>query len=93
MVHHFSRRTFVKVTSGLLVRVAAGASVPLMDILPTAHAQTLPVVWMAKVGDATKISRLSIPGTHESCAIYKGGPLVICQSMSLQEQLDDCLSP
>ena len=38
--------------------------------------------WMAKIKDETRISRLSIPGTHETMALY-WGDAVACQSMSL----------
>jgi len=87
MVHYFSRRTFVKATSGLLVE-AVGGSLPLMNTLSTAHAQAPGYVeWMANVADDTPLSRLSIPGTHESCSLH-GGPLSACQNRTLQQQLD-----
>jgi 1-phosphatidylinositol phosphodiesterase len=90
MVNYFSRRTFVKATSGLLVGAAAAGSVSLLKSLGTAHAQTSPATWMGNVGDGIKISRLSIPGTHESCALHGGSilpNLTICQNRSLQQQL------
>ena len=40
--------------------------------------------WMARVKDATPITRLLIPGSHDSCA-NRGGPLVQTQHMSLFE--------
>ncbi len=86
-MHHFSRRTFVKATSSLLLGTAAGASVPLLISLPTAYAWTSAAKWMADIGDDTKLSAMSIPGTHESCARYRGD-LVACQTMSVQDQLN-----
>lgn len=45
--------------------------------------------WMAELDDQTALSELSIPGTHESLALYE--PLVAtakCQQLSLAAQLD-----
>jgi len=42
--------------------------------------------WMARVKDATPITRLLIPGSHDSCA-NRGGPLVQTQHMSLLNQV------
>jgi chitinase len=48
--------------------------------------------WMSALPDDTKLSRLTIPGTHESCARgiawIAGGELVNCQSLSLADQLN-----
>lgn len=43
--------------------------------------------WMSQISEGRKLSELNIPGTHESCARY-GGSLAVCQTMSLQEQLE-----
>jgi 1-phosphatidylinositol phosphodiesterase len=43
--------------------------------------------WMKDIPDDILISELSIPGTHDSCALY-GGPHTICQAKSLLEQLE-----
>ena len=43
--------------------------------------------WMRAVPDDTPLGRMTIPGTHDSCAMY-GGHLVSCQSLSLRDQLD-----
>ena len=42
--------------------------------------------WMSSLSDSKRISEISIPGTHETFALY-GGDLVECQSMSIEEQL------
>lgn len=49
--------------------------------------------WMSQISEDRKLSELNIPGTHESCAIYGSAdlitkPLVVCQTLSLQEQLE-----
>lgn len=41
--------------------------------------------WMASVNDDKRLTHLSIPGTHESCARV-GGPLAQCQDYSLHDQ-------
>jgi 1-phosphatidylinositol phosphodiesterase len=38
--------------------------------------------WMLKVPDATSLASISIPGTHESMALF-GGDLTECQGASL----------
>ena len=43
--------------------------------------------WMRAVPDDTPLGRMTIPGTHDSCAMY-GGHLVSCQSLSLRDQLE-----
>ena len=42
--------------------------------------------WMTALRDDTKLSELSIPGTHDTMAFY-GGDIVQTQSMSLEAQL------
>tara|TARA_R110002124_G_scaffold93270_1_gene236848 strand:+ start:236 stop:1300 length:1065 start_codon:yes stop_codon:yes gene_type:complete len=42
--------------------------------------------WLSKLPDDTKLSHLSIPGTHDSMSFY-GGDAVQTQSMSLENQL------
>ncbi|WP_043268006.1 phosphatidylinositol-specific phospholipase C [Streptomyces sp. CT34] len=42
--------------------------------------------WMAALGDATPVQRLTIPGTHDSGARH-GGPWVACQNTSTAAQL------
>jgi len=42
--------------------------------------------WMGALKGSLKLSQLSIPGTHDSCALY-GGDLVECQSWTIPEQL------
>jgi len=43
--------------------------------------------WMGKLDENLFLSELSIPGTHDSAALY-GGDLVECQSWDLDEQLN-----
>lgn len=42
--------------------------------------------WMQGIDDNTLISTMSIPGTHESCALYGGGQTQ-CQELSISDQL------
>jgi len=42
--------------------------------------------WMSKLDDSTKVSQLSIVGTHDTLSFY-GGDIVQCQSMSFMNQL------
>ncbi|OHT13695.1 1-phosphatidylinositol phosphodiesterase [Tritrichomonas foetus] len=42
--------------------------------------------WMANLDNSKRLSELSIPGTHETCARH-GGALTECQSLSLMDQL------
>lgn len=45
--------------------------------------------WMADVADSALISEISIPGTHDSCALYEPiAPCAKCQNYSLKDQLD-----
>jgi 1-phosphatidylinositol phosphodiesterase len=41
---------------------------------------------MTALPDSTPLSRLTLPGTHDTCARY-GGPLFACQRRTLAEQL------
>jgi len=43
--------------------------------------------WMSGVVDTTPLSQMSIPGTHESCALYGGGTTQ-CQFRSIGQQLE-----
>ncbi|KIC62838.1 hypothetical protein RM51_11010 [Chryseobacterium taiwanense] len=43
--------------------------------------------WMSFLDDHKFLSQLTIPGTHDSGALY-GGDLVKCQNLSFSEQLD-----
>ena len=44
--------------------------------------------WMSKVPDAQSLSRMTIPGTHETMALYETVPgTAICQTNTLNEQL------
>ena len=43
--------------------------------------------WMKNIPDSTKIYLMTIPGTHNSCALY-GTFLAQCQSWSINYQLN-----
>jgi 1-phosphatidylinositol phosphodiesterase len=43
--------------------------------------------WMSRLWDSLRLSQLSIPGTHDTMALYGGGPAQT-QSLSLNDQLD-----
>ncbi len=45
--------------------------------------------WMARLPDSVLLSQLSLPGTHDSCALHDGLSLGFakCQSWSLEDQL------
>lgn len=45
--------------------------------------------WMRHMSDATPLSALSIPGTHNSPTCYNALPSVRCQAVSIREQLDN----
>ena len=46
-----------------------------------------PLGWMGQLPDASKLSQLTLPGTHESCTAFLT-PIASCQNWSLREQLD-----
>lgn len=88
MVHCISRRAALVQAAGA---VAAG-SLAFMTPLQTAQADSIdPSNWMSNVPSTTKLSQLSLPGTHETCA--RSAPDLItlgwvkCQTLSLPEQL------
>ncbi|WP_348534318.1 phosphatidylinositol-specific phospholipase C [Kitasatospora sp. GP82] len=58
---------------------AAAAPVPAVGLAPGD--------WMSGLGDATPSARLTVPGTHDSCARY-GGALTECQTLSIGQQLE-----
>jgi 1-phosphatidylinositol phosphodiesterase len=43
--------------------------------------------WMSVLADDLLLGKMTIPGTHETCALY-GGDLVECQTKTLRQQLD-----
>lgn len=45
--------------------------------------------WMKYLGGGTPLSRLSIPGTHNSATCYRALPSVRCQAVSPQDQLEN----
>jgi 1-phosphatidylinositol phosphodiesterase len=46
-----------------------------------------PPGWMARLPDSAKLSRLTLPGTHESCTAFIE-PAASCQNWSLLDQLN-----
>ncbi len=49
----------------------------------------LPNNWLASISDNVLLSNLSIPGTHESCAMTEPWPgTATCQSLTIGEQLE-----
>lgn len=46
-----------------------------------------PMDWMGSLADATKISALTIPGTHDSCT-YNASSISKCQNLTLKQQLE-----
>ncbi len=68
----------------LVGALAAGAGVMLGA--PAASAVDVRA-WMAAHGDGTELTRLTIPGTHDSGARF-GGPWSECQNTTVAQQLD-----
>jgi 1-phosphatidylinositol phosphodiesterase len=81
MAHLLSRRAFVTAIGGLVI----GAGV-VGHSIQTAHTQAAPTQWMTGLNDSIKISRLTLPGTHNTCAL-QGGKIAVCQTRLLQDQL------
>jgi len=44
--------------------------------------------WMRDLPDSRNLTAMSIPGTHDTCALY-GGLFVQCQTMTVPEQLNN----
>lgn len=45
--------------------------------------------WLCEISDSTYISEISIPGTHNTCALYEAiAPTAKCQSYTVKDQLD-----
>lgn len=50
-----------------------------------------PQSWMDKLADSEKISKINIPGTHETCALHSESLITcysVCQNRTLKEQLE-----
>ncbi len=46
-------------------------------------------IWMSAISDDAYLSELSIPGTHDTCALYEPiKPCAKCQDYTLKDQLD-----
>ncbi|MEW2140033.1 phosphatidylinositol-specific phospholipase C [Streptomyces sp. NPDC005409] len=76
------RRAFL--VGALATGVAVGLGAPAAAATATALGTQ---DWMAGLGDATALQRMTIPGTHDSGA-RQGGLYVACQNTSISEQLD-----
>ncbi|MFE7612933.1 phosphatidylinositol-specific phospholipase C [Streptomyces celluloflavus] len=81
----FLRSTAVLSAAGVLAGVGSGQ----FTAGATGRGATALSVqdWMAGLGDATPVQRLSIPGTHDSGARI-GGPWVACQNTAIDAQLN-----
>ncbi|MFE7665763.1 phosphatidylinositol-specific phospholipase C [Streptomyces celluloflavus] len=81
----FLRSTAVLSAAGVLAGVGSGQ----FTAGATGRGATVLSVqdWMAGLGDATPVQRLSIPGTHDSGARI-GGPWVACQNTAIDAQLN-----
>ncbi|MGO4701476.1 phosphatidylinositol-specific phospholipase C domain-containing protein [Dyella sp. 2RAB6] len=44
--------------------------------------------WMRQLPDTTRLSEMSIPGTHDSAALKYGGDIVLTQSLTITRQLN-----
>ncbi|MFE0024853.1 phosphatidylinositol-specific phospholipase C [Amycolatopsis sp. NPDC059021] len=75
-----SRRTFARAV------VAAGTGIALGAWPAKASAAPGAADWLSGVDSQTFLSRISLPGTHDTGARY-GGPLVQCQTLTVTEQL------
>ncbi len=85
MFHHLSRRKFVTTTSAILSGIIAAGGLSMTNI-QTSLAVGASANWLTALPDSTPISQLSIPGTHDTCAL-KGGAITVCQTRILAEQL------
>ncbi|MEH1941725.1 MAG: phosphatidylinositol-specific phospholipase C domain-containing protein [Nostoc sp.] len=72
----------IKTTKSILANPSSRPKLPaaLVKIPKGPHS------WMDKLSDSKKISKINIPGTHETCALYGIG--AICQDRTLIEQLE-----
>lgn len=76
----------IKRTKSILDNPASRPKLP-----PSLAEKPIPVgphSWMHKLPNNTKISRLSIPGTHDTCAFKSASSFSKTQKKSLQEQLE-----
>ncbi|RSS80101.1 phosphatidylinositol-specific phospholipase C [Streptomyces sp. WAC06614] len=74
------RRTF-------LVGALAAGAVAGLGAGPAAAAAQGTQDWMTGLADGTALQRMTIPGTHDSGALY-GGLYVACQNIGIAQQLD-----
>ncbi|MEV6522078.1 phosphatidylinositol-specific phospholipase C [Longispora sp. NPDC051575] len=71
-------------TAATLLPAAPAAATP---DPPTAPGFGAPADWMSPLPAATPLWKLTIPGTHDTCALY-GGPAAQCQTQSVPAQLE-----
>ncbi|MBW5483084.1 phosphatidylinositol-specific phospholipase C [Streptomyces bambusae] len=73
------RRTF-------LIGATAAAAAAVLGAGPATAAAQGTQDWMAGLADGTALQRLTVPGTHDSGALY-GGLYVACQNIGIAQQL------
>lgn len=56
------------------------------DYLSDSHSNICNLNWMKSIKNDTKLTDISIPGTHNSCSMY-GGDITRTQSLSIEQQL------
>lgn len=77
-----SRRTFTRTALlGALTAAGLGAATPRAGALAVPAGAD----WLGAVDGGAPLSRLTLPGTHDSCALY-GGPLTQTQTLALPDQ-------
>ncbi|WP_424212558.1 phosphatidylinositol-specific phospholipase C [Streptomyces sp. BI20] len=81
-------RGALAVAAGTALALAPGTAVAAAAPVRTGRAAVPdPRSWLGALPDATPLTRLTIPGTHDSGARY-GGLYVACQNTTIAEQLD-----
>ena len=67
----------------------ASAILSFVNLSDAIKGKPLSKEWMKEVDDSKLLSQISIPGTHDSCALYSIGDLAgKCQDLSIAKQLD-----
>ncbi|XP_056154768.1 1-phosphatidylinositol phosphodiesterase [Lampris incognitus] len=79
-------KTFVVVVALLGVVAVSDGAIQRPDYDDTSYPEFLNPSWMAGVPDSWPLSEVTLPGTHNTMALY-GGALAECQSWSLASQL------
>lgn len=79
-----SRRAALTLGGRLAAAAALGVTLPAAVATGAAAATRS---WLSALPDTLPLSRLVLPGTHDTCARFGGG-LAACQTRTLAEQLD-----